>query len=442
MPALILATAALALPVVRGAETTPQKTYAVGTATCDGFVRLQIGMAKGFCAGLVVGPADGKFEQRLMRTPRMLLPLADGHRWLVTDLGGWSAGQGAIWLLDVEKSRAVRLVPILTGLTMPHTIALGPDQRIYVGEMGRIFRFDPLAKDPAGTIQAVVSGLPDNKLHYNRHPLTHFLFDENGDLLVNVGAPTDHCVLHSGLSKVQRCAVAEGEEAKAVIRRYEYLGDGAWASTHKVLARGLRNSLVLIRHESGTLLQGENSYDVPPLDDRPYDEINLIRQGANYGWPYCADLDQRTAAWVNSKAFDCNSDAHSKPVALLPPHSSPLGATYYNGTMFAGLRGKLLMSLHGYRPAGSRLVAFDVDSHGIPNRVPDARYAVYEGGRVTMRKFDGPAAQPFVLTERWDLIPGVRPAGAPVGISIAPDGAVWVADDRNGAIVRIAVDRP
>ena len=212
--------------------------------------------------------------------------------------------------------------------------------------------------------------MPDNKLHYNRHPLTHFLFDQDGDLLVNVGAPTDHCVPRGGLAKAQRCTVAEGETAKAVIRRYDYLGDGAWNTRPKVLARGLRNSLVLVRHESGTLLQGENSYDMPAIDDRPYDEINVIRQDANYGWPYCADMEQRTPAWVNSSAFDCNSEAHSKPVLLLPPHSSPLGATYYNGTMFAGLRGKLLMSLHGYRPAGSRLVAFDVDSHGTPIGCP------------------------------------------------------------------------
>jgi glucose/arabinose dehydrogenase len=40
------------------------------------------------------------------------------------------------------------------------------------------------------------------------------------------------------------------------------------------------------------------------------------------------------------------------------------------------------------------------------------------------------------------LKPGVRPAGAPVGLTIAKDGAIWVADDRNATILRIAVDRP
>ena len=431
---LLLAGAFLAFPVVHAAPV--QRTYVVGTDTCDGFARLPIGMAEGFCAGFVFGPTPGAFARRSLKTPRMLLPLADG-RWLVTDLGQWSDGKGAVWLLEVGKDRAARLVPLLSGLTMPHTIVRGPDQKIYVGEMGRIFRFDPLDQDPAKTIHEVVAGLPDNKLHDNRHPLTHFVFDANGDLLVNVGAATDHCA-GRGPATVPSCSESEGENAKAVIRRYEYLGNGDWSPSHTILARGLRNSLVLVRHESGTLLQGENSYDSPALDDRPYDEINLIRQGANYGWPYCADMDEKTASWINSRALDCKSAAHSKPLALLPPHSAPLGATYYNGNMFPALRGKLLMSLHGYRSGGSRLVAFDVDSQGIPKLVPDASYAVYEGGGVTMRKYTGPAAQPLVLTERWDLLPGIRPAGAPVGITVAPDGALWVADDRNAAIIRIS----
>ena len=32
---------------------------------------------------------------------------------------------------------------------------------------------------------------------------------------------------------------------------------------------------------------------------------------------------------------------------------------------------------------------------------------------------------------------GVRPQGAPVGMAVAPDGAIWLAEDKNQTIIRI-----
>jgi glucose/arabinose dehydrogenase len=137
------------------------------------------------------------------------------------------------------------------------------------------------------------------------------------------------------------------------------------------------------------------------------------------------------------------SAAYEKPAAFLPPHSAPLGAVYYSGAMFPELKGKLLMSWHGYRPTGSRIVAFDVDAAGIPLVVPHAQYPEYSDGSVKFSSYrPGSAAVPTVLTPGWDLKPGNRPAGAPMGLTFARDGAIWVADDRNAAILRITVDRP
>jgi glucose/arabinose dehydrogenase len=288
-----------------------------------------------------------------------------------------------------------------------------------------------------------VDALPGNRLDIGRHPLSHFIFDGNGDLLVNVGAATDQCTDKTGAPLGATCPESGGDDARAVIRRYRYLGGGRWDRKPTILARGLRNSLVLVRHESGTLLQGENSYDFAPMDDRPYDEINIIHPGADYGWPYCYDIDQPTPAWAGTKAMDCRSSAREKPAVLLPPHCAPLGAVYYSGTLFPALEGKLLMSWHGYRPTGSRIVAFDVDAKGVPVTTPHARFPEYTGdGRIAFKEYrEGPAAEPVVLTPGWDLKRGVRPAGAPVGITVARDGALWVADDRNGAILRIAADR-
>ena len=415
------------------------QTYVPQGSSCDGFPRAGIEMATGLCAGLVTAPAEGAFHSRPMKTPRMLLQLQEPNLWLVTDLGGWIARRGKVWLMDVQSRGTVHLIMLLGGLTLPHTVAYGPDNKVYVAEMNRIFRLDVATGDTV----TVVDDLPGNRLHIGRHPLSHFIFDGNGDLLVNVGADTDQCTDEAGAPLGATCPESEGPDARAVIRRYRYLGNGRWDGHPTILARGLRNSLVLVRHQPGTLLQGENSYDFAPTADRPYDEINIIRPGANYGWPYCYDTDQPTPAWAGTKAMDCRSSAHEKPAVLLPPHSAPLGAVYYSGTMFPALEGKLLMSWHGYRPTGSRIVAFDVDAKGVPVTTPHARFPEYTGnGQIAFKEYrEGPAAEPIVLTPGWDLKRGVRPAGAPVGITIARDGAIWVADDRNGAILRIAADR-
>jgi len=34
------------------------------------------------------------------------------------------------------------------------------------------------------------------------------------------------------------------------------------------------------------------------------------------------------------------------------------------------------------------------------------------------------------------------PLGAPLGLAVAEDGAIWVVEDRNATILRIARDRP
>jgi len=416
-------------------------SYVPAGQTCDGWPRAPIAMAPGYCAGIVVAP-PADFAARTLRMPRVLLPLPGGKDFLVTDVGRWDNTGGKIFRLTAERGKPVILTPVLTDLYMPHNIMRGPDGKVYVNEIGRIFRFDP--GDPQATIETVIAGLPDTRNHFSLHPLSSFMFDANKDLLVAVGAPTDQCTKDGVADGTDFCAQSEGADKAAVVRRYAYQGGGKYAPDFTVMAQGLRNSVAMVRHGSGTLLQAENGMDFAPADS-PFEELNVLKQGAHYGWPYCYEMQSTAPVWAQAHVMDCSGPAHTKPLRLLPPHSAPLSMLYYDSAMFPKLRGKLLMSLHGYRAAGARIVAFTVDRHGIPLLVPNAHYDAYagpEGDQTVSLPYAGPASEPLILTPGWNNVNGSHPLGAPLGLSVAEDGAIWVVEDRNTSILRIARDRP
>lgn len=439
--AALAAAAALGLTAGR---LPPHEDYARTGATCGGYPRAQIGLAPGMCAGLVVAPEPGRFADRRIRMPRGLVALdGSGRDWLVADLGAWVPGRGAVWRMRLDGRGGAAVTPVLTRLDMPHTVAIGPDGAAYVGEMGAILRFDPRAPDAQATVRRVVEGLPDNRLHPDRHPLPAFLFMPDGAMMVDVGANTDDCSAPADRGPDGRCLALQGPAPQAALRRYAYLGGGRWDARFTTVATGLRNSVALALTPDGRVLQGENSYDFKD-HELPHDEINLVRDGGFYGWPYCYDVDKVMPAYASRPPVDCRGPAVTRPVLLLPPHTAPLAMRYYRGAMFPQLSGKLLVTWHGYEPAAGRLAAYDVDGHGLPRTTPRAAYDVYTpGGGATRRPFgEGPSATATVLTPGWDRRPGQRPMGGPVDLAVAPDGAIWVTDDRNGTVIRLAADRP
>ncbi len=58
--------------------------------------------------------------------------------------------------------------------------------------------------------------------------------------------------------------------------------------------------------------------------------------------------------------------AKHAPTLLLPPHAAPLGMIVYDGPMFPVLKGQAVITFHGYRDQGHRLVALPIDAHGNP----------------------------------------------------------------------------
>ncbi len=448
----------------RADNATARSGYALGPASCgDGalaFPRLQIDMKPGFCAGLVASRDDG------LRFPRGIVQIP-GHRlFVIADMGGWGHEDGRLLILDPAAPAGQRLREAITRLSYPFGLAAGPDGKIYAATDTSIFRFDPLASNPKATIETIIRDLPGRRLALpdgtrlseSAHPLKAFAFDRAGRLFVNIGSPSDNCLSQAPIT--QPCAAGEGTSALAAIWLFTPPAGGVFAALksgdpsppHEVYARGLRNSMALALHprfpDPGTaLLQGENARDLQDVF-APNEEINAIEQGRHYGWPYCYDLTTPSPEFkrvLQSGALKnlCNTTTlYKQPWSLLPPHGAPLGMLYYTGDRFDELKGRLLVGLHGYRPTGSRLLAYEVDERGFPKVSPaPVRYHVSCAAEPT-RAFQtaagpAPAAAFDEIITGWHRVNGIRPQGAPVGMTVADDGAIWLVEDKNQTVIRI-----
>jgi glucose/arabinose dehydrogenase len=439
--------------------------YAIGAEQCGtgalAFPRIQIDMKRGFCAGLVASDEDD------MRFPRSIVQIPGHEQFVISDMGGgWGHKDGKLLVLDPRAPEGKRVRDVLTDLEYPFGLAVGPDRKIYASTVETIFRFDPLATNPGSTIEIVIQNLPGRnvtlsdgtKVVETSHSLKNFIFDKTGRLFVNVGSHSDDCVTRAPITKP--CPAGEGSSPLASIWMFTPPASGIFPALkpndpnppREIYAQGLRNSMALALHprfpEPGyAFLQGENGRDLTDVF-KPNEELNAIEKGKNYGWPYCYDNSTPSPEFKlvmqagPYKNFCNNTAAYKPPFSLLPPHGAPLGMLYYHGSKFPELEGKLIVGLHGYRPTGSRLLIYDVDDHGFPKiSPPPVRYKVDCGAEPT-RAFqtdNGPVpAAPFVeLTTGWYRVNGARPQGAPVGFTVAADGAIWVVEDKNRSVIRI-----
>ena len=333
-----------------------------------------------------------------LRVPRAVVQ-TDVNTAYVVEFGGWSKNTGSLVKLT-QSGGTWKTQRVLTKLDRPVGLVSGPDKKLYLGEVGRISRFDPMAATI--TLQRVITDLPGKGLH----PLTTMAFSNGPSpyLVVNVGSSTNNCETSKATGT---CAVTTGPNPLASLRRYDFDWTTGKARRFQVIARGLRNSMGIAVHSSGTVLQAENSRDAideadPKLSDAalPHDEINVIVAGSNYGWPYCYDQARNAPEFPK---YRCAST--TAPLVLLPAHSAPLGLTYWGNDV--------IVSYHGYRDVGHRLVAFPVDTSG---------------------KVSGAGRE---LISGWDES-DTQQMGGPVGTSVGIDGTLWITDDRNNMVLRLA----
>jgi glucose/arabinose dehydrogenase len=287
---------------------------------------------------------------------------------------------------EAESQRVV-----LTGLDEPFGMAFHKGF-LYVANTGGVVRVG-LGAD------GVPAGAPEPVNRYSGgggHSSRTIAFGPDGAMYVSIGSSCNLC--------------EERSPDRGAVMRYDESGRNG-----RVFARGLRNAVGMAVNPATQELwvsQHERDNLAPDHENLPAEEINILRDGGDYGWPYCHD--DRVP---NPEYDDAARCAGTIPPALrMQAHSAPMALEFLDrATNFpAEYRGDALLAFHGSWnrdvPTGAKVVRI---------RIQNGKPVSYEDFVTGWQREDG---------SRW---------GRPVGVAVAKDGSVLVSDDLGGAVFRV-----
>lgn len=275
-----------------------------------------------------------------------------------------------------RDGRADEVVTVIANLNNPHGFDFLGDY-IYVAEENAVSRFmmQGIAAD-SDSVEFLFP-LPDGSGHWTRTLKIH-----NDFIYVSIGSSCNVCY--------------ESDERRASIIKCTLSGNCT------LFAKGLRNAVGFIFHE-GKMYATDNGRDMLG-DDLPPEEINIVEEGKNYGWPVCYGNK------IHDTEFDKNvyvrdpCEDTEPPLIEMQAHSAPLGLAFYEGDL---------------------LVAF----HGSWNRKEPTGYKVVRINLATKQIED--------FASGW-LNDG-KVSGRPVDVLVVGND-VYVSDDNSGRIYRIYKD--
>ena len=340
-------------------------------------------------AGFHVNVFAGEFKE-----PRFLTTAPNGDIF-VADTGG----NEVVVLRDPQRTGGASQREVFaSSLNRPFGIAFRDDY-VYIGNTGEVvrFRYDKQTSKRLGEAEHILD-LPPGGGHFTR---TLAFSNDGQHLYISVGS--------SGNIEFEKDA-----------RRAAVLVCDPDGKNSRIYASGLRNSVGLaVDPSSGLVWSAVNERDEMG-DNLPPDYLTSLKDGGFYGWPYSYIGDN-----VDPRVKPQKPELVAKaviPDVLLGAHVAPLQFAFYNGNQFPeSYRGGIFLA-----------------EHGSWNRASRSGYQV-----VFVGMKDGKAAAdpvPFMT----GFVPnpaGQSVMGRPVGVTVAPDGALLVSDDGAKLIYRISYSK-
>lgn len=350
-----------------------------------------------------------KFRKGVFYSPRELKALpgfrisvfasgVEGARFMAVDASGViflsAPSEGTVLALPDRDRDGVadQIIVFAKGLKRPHGLA-SRDGELLVAESGRVLALQDTDGDLRADSQKVItSDVPAGGGHWTRTVVV----GPDRALYVSAGSSCNSCV--------------EDDKRRAAVMRFT--GPKA-----ELFATGLRNTVGMEFHpETGKLWGVDNGRDRLG-DDLPPEEVNLLEEGKDYGWPYC--YGKRIPDPELGTRERCEKT--TPPEVEMQAHSAPLGVAFGRGLEFPNiLQNSLIIAFHGSWnrsvPTGYKVVAVPFNDKGTP------------------------AGKPFDIITGWHT--GEEAWGRPVDILVGNDGAMYISDDAAGAVYRVTYEAP
>jgi len=315
---------------------------------------------------------------------------------------------------------------------------------LFFGANDRVLRFRLPAGQltPNGGPETVVSGLPNTGDHISKTVvLTH-----DRRLFVNIGSSSNSCQVANRQAQSPGIFPCPDLPIRAGVWEFDSRGTNMTEANGRHFATGYRNMVALainpenddlygVQHGRDMLFENWPQFFTVEEDAvLPAEEFVRIRGGSNNGWPYCffdavfehkkvlaPEYGGNGQLVTGPNGIDCAS--FNQPLETFGAHWAPNGLTFYSGKQFPErYRGGAFVAFHG-----------GFDRAPLPNEGFNVMF-------VPMGRNGRPSGEPELFADGFAGSAGPLPATAvhrPVGVTVGPDGSLFVSDDKGGRIWRI-----
>ena len=293
-----------------------------------------------------------------------------------------------------------------------------------------------LVPDPA--VDTIL--IDDHERRMHQHQQKPLAFDDQGNMYVPFGTPTDVC------QELDRVPAMKGQDPCPDLEQH----GGIWRFDANRLNQRQKDG-----HLHATGIRSAGAIDWNPVDRQlyvvihgrdylhrmwpnlyspwdnavlPAEEFVRAKEGSNFGWPYCY-FDQLKGVRVLGPEYGGDGKTVGRcaefdpPLIGFPGHFAPNGLVFYHGDQFPEhYKHGAFIAFHGSTirnpyPQAGYFVAF------VPFRdgKPTGKWEVFANGFAEV--------DPIISTS--------DARHRPMGLAVGPDGSLYIADSVKGKIWRI-----